>query len=193
MTRKVIVATDKVDLFSRFKVLIQEVADTFASSGNEFLKVGVSGGSMPTMLAQVLPGVKTDWKKWRFFFCDERLVPVENSENTYGSYNAQLAPKLGLTKEQFVVVDTSLPPHEAAQKYSEKLKEYFKTVPEFDLLLLGMGPDGHTCSLFPGHKLLEKVLHPKKGEPRLPASLVEPTAGDVVWLLDTAAASLLPK
>lgn len=240
MTRKVIVATDKADLFSRFKVLIQEVADTFASSGNEFLKVGVSGGSMPTMLAQVLPGVKTDWKKWRFFFCDERLVPVENSENTYGSYNAQLAPKLGLTKEQFVVVDTSLPPHEAAQKYSEKLKEYFKTVPEFDLLLLGMGPDGHTCSLFPGHKLLEektkwvaditdspkpppcrvtltypvinsaklvvftisgaekadtveKVLHPKKGEPRLPASLVEPTAGDVVWLLDTAAASLLPK
>ncbi|KAH8019019.1 hypothetical protein HPB51_015645 [Rhipicephalus microplus] len=155
MTRKVIVVADKADLHSRLKDLIQEVADTFVSSGNEFLKVGVSGGSMPGMLAQVLPGVKTVWKKWRFFFCDERLVPIEDAENTYGSYKALLAPKLCLTEEQFVLVNTSLPPSEAAQKYSEKLKEYFKTVPKFDLLLLGMGPDGHTCSLFPGHKLLE--------------------------------------
>lgn len=240
MALEVIVATDKADLLCRLKVLIQQVADTLVSSGNKFLNVGVSGGSMVGMLTQVLPGVKTDWQKWRFFFCDERLVPIENSENTFGNYNAQLAPKLHLTKEQFVIVNTSLPPREAAEDYSEKLKEYFKTVPEFDLLLLGMGPDGHTCSLFPEHKLLEeklkwvaditdspkpppcrvtftypvinsakmvvfpitgaekadtvaKVLHPKKGEPRLPASLVQPTAGNVVWLLDSAAASLLPK
>lgn len=240
MTLKVTVATDKADLLCRLKVLIQQVADTFVSSGNEFLKVGVSGGSMVGMLTQVLPGVKTDWQKWRFFFCDERLVPLENTDNTFGSYNAQLVPKLCLKREQFVIVNTSLPPPEAAKDYSEKLKVYFKSVPEFDLLLLGMGPDGHTCSLFPGHKLLEektkwvaditdspkpppcrvtltfpvinsaklvvfpiagaekadtvvKVLHAKEGEPSLPASLVQPTKGDVVWLLDSAAASKLPK
>lgn len=240
MTLKLIVTDDKARLLTRLKVLIQRVADSFVSSGNEYVKVGVSGGSMVGMLASVLLEVKTDWQKWRFFFCDERLVPFDNSESTFGSYRVQLLPKLNLKEEQFVIVNPSLSPSDAARDYSEKLAKYFNALPEFDLLLLGMGPDGHTCSLFPGHKLLDeknrwvaeitdspkpppcrvtftlpvinsaklvvfpisgvekadtvlKVLHPKDGAQPLPASLVQPNKGDVIWLLDSAAASLLPK
>lgn len=240
MTLKLIVAADKADLLSRLKVLIQQVADNFVSCGNGFIKVGVSGGSMVGMLASILPEVNTDWQKWRFFFCDERLVPFDSADSTFGCYNAQLTAKLSLKEDQFVLVNPSLSPPEAAKDYCEKLAKYFGALPVFDLLLLGMGPDGHTCSLFPGHKLLEekdrwvaeitdspkpppcrvtltlpvlnsaklaifpisgaekadtvlRVLHPKAGEAHLPASLVQPRSGDVIWLLDSAAASLLPK
>lgn len=240
MPLKVVTAADKADLLSRLKLLIQQVADNSGTCGNDFIKVGLSGGSMVGMLATILPEVKTDWKKWRFFFCDERLVPFENADSTFGCYNAQLTAKLGLKEDQFVVVNPSLSPPEAAKDYREKLAKYFTAMPVFDLLLLGMGPDGHTCSLFPGHKLLEekdkwvaeitdspkpppcrvtltlpvlnsaklaifpisgaekaetvlRVLHPKAGEAHLPASLVQPKCGEVIWLLDSAAASLLPK
>lgn len=63
---------------------------------------------MVNMLSNLLPGVKTDWTKWRFFFCDERLVPFDSSESTYGCYRSQLIPKLGLKEDQFVTVNPSL-------------------------------------------------------------------------------------
>lgn len=240
MAVKVVIAADKQELLDRIKVLIQQVADNLPPE-QSFIKVGLSGGSMVNMLSNLLPGVKTDWTKWRFFFCDERLVPFDSSESTYGCYRSQLIPKLGLKEDQFVTVNPSLSPEEAAKDYVAKLATYFgSSLPEFDLLLLGMGPDGHTCSLFPGHKLLEErarwvaeitdspkpppcrvtltlpvvnnaklavfpitgeekaptvlsVLHPKTEEEPLPASLVNPSHGDVIWLLDTLAASLLPK
>lgn len=240
MAVKVVVEADKPALLSRLRVLIQQVADG-VPAGQKWVKVGLSGGSLVGALAGVLPGVQTDWSRWRFFFCDERVVPFEDADSTYGCYKAQLLPRLNLREEQFVVIDPALPAGRAAMDYSSKLSEYFgEALPEFDLLLLGMGPDGHTCSLFPGHQVLEeksrwvaevtdspkpppcrvtltlpvlnnarlalfpisgkekadtvlKVLHPGAGEALLPAALVKPSKGDVVWLLDSGAASLLPK
>lgn len=240
MAVKIIVEADKQALLSRLKVLIQQVSDSVPAD-QKWVKVGLSGGSLVGMLASVLPGVNTDWSRWRFFFCDERVVPFADADSTYGCYKAQLMPQLGLKEEQFVVIDPSLSAEQAAMDYSSKLSQYFgETLPEFDLLLLGMGPDGHTCSLFPGHGVLReksrwvsevtdspkpppcrvtltlpvlnnaklalfaisgkekadtvlKVLHPGDGEFLLPAALVKPSRGDVVWLLDVGAASLLPK
>lgn len=137
--------------------LIQKAVDNH--SGSVFT-VGLSGGSLPTILSQVLPTIKTDWKKWKFFFCDERLVSFNDPESTFGAYRSILVPKItDISLNQFVTIDPSLKAWSSAYDYLSKMKQIFSrkvevTLPRFDLLFLGMGPDGHTCSLFPNHPLL---------------------------------------
>ena len=114
--------------------------------------LGLSGGSLAKFLCQGLPSIQTDWARWRLFFCDERLVGVESSDSTWGLYQSSLVPATPLTAAQFLTVNTSLAPEEAASDYQSRLVEL--TGLKLDLLLLGAGPDGHTCSLFPGHPLL---------------------------------------
>lgn len=122
--------------------------------------VGLSGGSLPTILAEILPKISTDWKKWKFFFCDERLVSFSDPESTFGAYRSILVPKIAdLSLNQFVTIDPSLKAWNSAYDYLSKMKQVFSrkievALPRFDLLFLGMGPDGHTCSLFPNHPLL---------------------------------------
>lgn len=123
--------------------------------------VGLSGGSLPAILAEVLPTINTDWKKWKFFFCDERLVSFSDPESTFGAYRSTVAPKIPeISLNQFVTIDPSLKTVNSAYDYLSKMKQIFSRkaeveMPRFDLLFLGMGPDGHTCSLFPGHPLLK--------------------------------------
>lgn len=123
--------------------------------------VGLSGGSLPTILADVLPTITTDWKKWKFFFCDERLVSFSDPESTFGAYRSILVPKIhDISLNQFVTIDPSLQAWNSAYDYLSKMKQIFSRKaevewPRFDLLFLGMGPDGHTCSLFPNHHLLK--------------------------------------
>ncbi|XP_013138359.1 PREDICTED: 6-phosphogluconolactonase [Papilio polytes] len=120
--------------------------------------IGLSGGSVVKYLCEGLPQVKTDWSKWTLAFCDERIVPEDNDDSTFGCYERMLIPKTKLTRNQFVVLKQGVTAKEAAKDYTEQLKEAFKSDNfKFDLLLLGMGPDGHTCSLFPGHPLLDEV------------------------------------
>ena len=114
--------------------------------------LGLSGGSLAKFLCQGLPSIQTDWARWRLFFCDERLVGVESSHSTWGLYQSSLVPATPLTAAQFLTVNTSLAPEEAASDYECRLVEL--TGKKLDMLLLGAGPDGHTCSLFPGHSLL---------------------------------------
>ncbi|KAI2810645.1 hypothetical protein BLOT_001808 [Blomia tropicalis] len=139
--------------------LIQKAVDNH--SGSVFT-VGLSGGSLPTILSQVLPTIKTDWKKWKFFFCDERLVSFNDPESTFGAYRSILVPKItDISLNQFVTIDPSLKAWSSAYDYLSKMKQIFSrkvevTLPRFDLLFLGMGPDGHTCSLFPNHPLLNE-------------------------------------
>lgn len=104
-----------------------------------------------------LPTITTDWAKWRIFFCDERLVPEDSPDSTYGTYTRELLPCVPqLKKHQIQQIDFNLGLEKCAQKYNSRiLQDFGGQSPRFDLLLLGMGPDGHTCSLFPGHDLLK--------------------------------------
>ena len=130
----------------------------------QFFTVGLSGGSLPVILAEVFPLVKTDWKRWRFFFCDERLVSFSDPESTFGAYRKLVQEKLpDISLNQFITIDPDLKAWNAAFDYLSKMKQVFSRkaeveLPEFDLLFLGMGPDGHTCSLFPNHPLLKVGL-----------------------------------
>lgn len=142
----------------QFRKLIQKAVDEHEGS---VFAVGLSGGSLPNVLAEVLPTIKTDWKKWKFFFCDERMVSFSDKESTFGAYRDIVVPKIPeLSLNQFVTIDPALKTSSSAFDYLSKMKQIFSrkaevVLPRFDLLFLGMGPDGHTCSLFPGHPLLK--------------------------------------
>ncbi|XP_074035027.1 6-phosphogluconolactonase [Leptinotarsa decemlineata] len=153
----IIVVENKDEVISKLCELIEEVAEKSIQT-NGIFSVGVSGGSLAEFLSKGLPSIKSDFTKWRIFFCDERLVPVDDAESTFGLYKRTLIDSgaVNLKPEQFVQIKQGVSADEAATDYVEQISSYFKTseVPIFDMLLLGMGPDGHTCSLFPGHKLL---------------------------------------
>lgn len=57
---------------------------------------------------QTLPNISTDWSKWRFFFCDERVVPFDNGESTYGLYKTGLIGTVPITEDQFIKIDPEL-------------------------------------------------------------------------------------
>ncbi|XP_066564160.1 6-phosphogluconolactonase [Amia ocellicauda] len=148
-----------------------------ASSRGRF-SLGLSGGSLVSMLSQHLPTLPSlDCSKWLVGFCDERLVSFEDPESTYGLYKSQLLSKINIPETQVLAIDPALTVDEAAKDYAHKLSEAFpnEEIPAFDLLLLGMGPDGHTCSLFPEHPLLEEkqlTVAPISDSPKPPPQRV---------------------
>ncbi|XP_032868222.1 6-phosphogluconolactonase [Amblyraja radiata] len=150
--------------------------------------VAVSGGGLVPLLAAELPAALeresrmpgADSQRWILGFCDERLVPFDDPQSTCGLYRKQLFSKISIPNNQVVAINPSLPVDEAADKYAEKLRELFpgENIPVFDLLLLGIGPDGHTCSLFPDHPLLQeqsKIIAPISDSPKPPPKRITMT------------------
>ncbi|XP_013783150.1 6-phosphogluconolactonase-like [Limulus polyphemus] len=172
MSTKITVCKDETEIVKELCNLIEKQSNCCLEKTNEF-KVGLSGGSLIKYLVNGLPSVKTDWTKWRFFFCDERLVPFDDNESTYGAYKRDFLSHVPVLENQFVVIDPTLEVEAAAADYQQKLEKHFTMGqwPKFDLLLLGVGPDGHTCSLFPGHPLLKedkKWVAPINDSPKPP-------------------------
>lgn len=151
-----------------------------AISERGLFTLGVSGGSIINILSDKLAGnTQVEWAKWRVFFCDERHVPQSDPESTYGQYHEHVIKKVGHA-DSWYPINSDLPVEECAADYSNKLKSVFsgQDFPKFDLLLLGMGPDGHTCSLFPGHALLTESslwIAPITDSPKPPPSRVTMT------------------
>ncbi|XP_045455199.1 6-phosphogluconolactonase [Melitaea cinxia] len=166
------------ELIKKLSLYIEKISNDAILNRGKFF-IGLSGGSVVKYLCEGLPLVNTDWSKWSLAFCDERVVPEDSEDSTFGTYSRQLIPKTQLTKEQFVVIKQGVSAEEAANDYTQKLKELFKSDNfNFDLLLLGMGPDGHTCSLFPGHPLLNETslkIAPITDSPKPPPSRITMT------------------
>lgn len=135
-------------------------------------KIGVSGGSLPKTLAKALLAPpsgdddKVEFAKWEIFFADERAVPLDHEDSNYGLLKQELLDKIPAEYGQPTVhpIDTNYldDTQELADQYEQLLVKSFASrdsvkLPIFDLLLLGTGPDGHTCSLFPGHELLRET------------------------------------
>nr|CAH8876317.1 unnamed protein product [Trichobilharzia regenti] len=217
-----------------------------ASEQKRKVTIGLSGGSMPQLLAPFICSLSTsiptiNWSLVHFFYCDERLVPLDSVDSNHHSYQELIYSKINIPQSNIHTVNTSLSLEEAATDYQKQILAFFDSengYPRFDLLLLGMGPDGHTCSLFPNHKLLyyedfvvapisdspkpppqrvtltipvinkaEKVVFMVTGSdkaqaikavhrssqpgPSMPCSLIHPVQGELIWILDKAAASEL--
>ncbi|KAI9105008.1 hypothetical protein DFS34DRAFT_645736 [Phlyctochytrium arcticum] len=120
--------------------------------------ISLSGGSLPKTLAKELKGNKSvDFSKWHVFLADERLVPLDHEDSNYLLCKTELFDHVPIPRNQIYTADSSVDGPEAAKRYTEHLKHVFgnEGTPSLDLNLLGIGPDGHTCSMFPGHALLK--------------------------------------
>ena len=165
------------ELQQSFCDLVAEAAKE-ATSAHGFFSVGFSGGSVAKMLSQGMSSrADVDWSKWRVFYCDERYVPFDDQDSTHAFFQRELYDKVGIPSDNVFSIDPTLDVDGAAQDYIQKIRRLYPGdgLPEFDLLLLGMGPDGHTCSLFPGHCGLqekEKLVIPITDSPKPPPSRI---------------------
>ena len=144
-------------------------AEKFVSIGNRAIKtngrftIALAGGSTPKSLYQLLASDayknRIDWTRVFFFFSDERNVLPTDEENNFRMATENLLKPLQIEEENISRWQTEL--KDAAENYEKTIREFFELsegeFPRFDLILLGMGDDGHTASLFPFTKALTET------------------------------------
>ena len=226
----------------------QAVANAFAAYLMELINVdhtvyiSLSGGSTPKVVFDVLAEEykeKIKWSNVHFYWGDERCVGPEDEQSNYKMTVDHLFSKIDLPKENIHRIHGEHNPNEEAIRYAGEMYEHIITknkVPIFDLIILGMGDDGHTASIFPHEIGLWEsknttvvATHPESGQKRVsitgrvinaarnvaflvtgpskrekiteiwgnqkgfmkyPASLVEPSSGNLVWFVDEAASDI---
>ena len=198
---------------------------------NEF-RIALSGGNTPRPIYERLAIIGRDlpWESIRITFGDERCVPPDDSQSNFRMAREALFIPAAVPEKSIMRMHGEIDPEISAQQYENQLDllaaQRGEEIYQHDLILLGLGDDGHTASLFPGTagleererrvianfvpkfsswrltftfplinharevcflanatksaELIERVL---RGDPQLPASRVEPTAGDVTWIL----------
>lgn len=233
-----------VTTFKDISELSQYAAHSFIGIANKSIKerrrflVALSGGGTPMKLYERLANENLEWSRVHFFWGDERCVPVDDVGNSYGQTKKILFDKIGATNIHRIQSD--LKPDSAAKDYANTLKVFSEPpldFPHFDLVLLGMGDDGHTASLFPGSPIhvnsttlavtanyqdrpanrvtltplvfnqareiwflvagkskaetLRNVLDGAYKPQLYPVQRIKPVDGNLVWMIDEEAASLL--
>jgi 6-phosphogluconolactonase len=154
----------------------------FDSDPSRNVIVGVSGGSMPSVLTPVFKALSADkLARVRLFAVDERLVPLTDDDSNTGAYLKELPESFA---KQVAVVEYVEDAKKAATDFEQKLRAWKPEMsqdgrwPVLDVLFLGIGPDGHTCSLFPGHPLLKEEsvwIAPIEDSPKPPPRRVTVT------------------
>jgi len=134
-----------------------KIADESVSARGKF-SVALSGGNSPRKLYELLASAyreKVEWGKVYFFFGDERNVPQTDKDSNYLMAKKALFDPMEISTLNIFPVDTSLAPEDAAQKYQEEIETFFDEGElSFDLVLLGLGDNSHTASLFPSTPVL---------------------------------------
>ena len=244
---RIIVRPNLQELSREAAARFQRLADDSIAAAGRF-SVALSGGSTPRALYGLLaePPFREaiDWPRVHLFWGDERFVPPDHPDSNYRLARETFISRASIPAGNVHRIPTEgRHPEAAATQYEETLHRFFAVpkggVPRFDLVLLGLGADGHTASLFPGspalsesHRLvvathvpklaawrltltppmlrgarhvvflvsgsekahaLQEVLEGPYDPERLPAQLVRLEEGDVTWLVDEAAASLLQR
>lgn len=161
----------------------------------------LAGGTTPARLYRQLATLDTDWSRWWILFGDERCLPVGDAERNDVMARREWLDSVAIPPAQILAMPAELGAEEGARRYSERLAGWGR----FDLVLLGVGEDGHTASLFPGQTAglsdhgdrapVDAALPaavPVTGSPKPPpqrVSLSAPRLADaaVVWFLATGA------
>lgn len=240
---------NRLEVLPDAEAVSQAAADQFIAASSESIEergefiVALSGGSTPgsayQRLAEADLAPLINWRKVHLFWGDERAVPPTHPESNYRLARDSFLDKVPIPYANIHRIKTELDPDLAAADYAEELQGIFggKGPPRFDLILLGMGDDGHTASLFPGTgalsearrwvvanyvealkawritltprvlnaarrivflvtgskkaERLKQVLQGERDPKSLPAQLVDPRDGQLIWLVDKAAAAKL--
>ena len=157
-----IVCPSPGEIFQKAAALFSEAV---GRAGDRFT-VALAGGSTPRGMYELLAADmyrdRIDWQKVHIFFGDERCVTPESDYSNYRMANASLLMNVSIPKRQIHRIRGEAPPNIAAAEYEGTLLRIFgetddRPFPRFDLILLGMGPDGHTASLFPGTAALNET------------------------------------
>jgi 6-phosphogluconolactonase len=226
-------------------VIIHYIRETLEV--HDFFTLVLSGGSTPKNTLTLLASddsfrSQIPWERIHFFWGDERHVPPDHEESNYRMANEVMLSSVPVPGKNIHRIKSENPDAgNAAEQYEEELHRFFQLkrgqLPRFDCVLLGMGTDGHTASLFPGtealheesrlvvanwveqfqmHRItltlpvlnnadfvmflvsgkekaamLKEVIEGKEQHSRLPAQLIEPNHGRLLWLLDKEAANQL--
>jgi len=163
-------APPEIRILSGATELYKAAANEFALSAAQAVHrkgsfcVALSGGSTPKGLYTLLASKNAPsvpWSQTSVFFGDERLVPPEHPDSNFRMANETLLSKVPLRPDNIFRVPTEEPnPEQVASRYQSLMENYFAVRPGqfpcFDLILLGLGSDGHTASLFPGTAALEE-------------------------------------
>jgi len=164
----------------------QEVAERFAEDLHEWtqaeakMTIALSGGSTPKLLFKHLAeqyADTMDWSKVHLFWGDERCVPPTDEESNYKMTNDLLLQHIDIPEANVHRIHGETPPNREAKRYGEVIKKEVETrdaMPCFDLIILGMGDDGHTASIFPNQmRLFDETdycavaRHPESGQYRV--------------------------
>lgn len=140
----------------------REAADRFvtlagsATVSHGRFAVALSGGSTPGLLYQQLATRPIEWQHVHVFWGDERCVPPDHPDSNFGMAHRTLLSQIDIPAQNVHRLKGELDPAQAAQDYEAELLAFFGARPRFDLILLGMGADAHTASLFPGTAALHE-------------------------------------
>lgn len=132
-------------------------------------RIVLAGGRTPEAAYRLLVGEDTDWSRWEIFFGDERCLPVDDTErNSHMAAQAWL-DQVAIAKSHIHPIPAEQGAEAAAQAYTAQVQ----AATPFDMVLLGMGEDGHTASLFPGQQHpAEEPVHAVHNAPKPPADRV---------------------
>lgn len=222
--------------------IITQGMETLAAQ--EFFTLAISGGNTPKQIFAYWSTHFRDnieWHRIKLFWVDERCVAPDHNQSNYKMTCEALLRHVSIPPNQVFPVFGDREPAEEARRYSREIETHVpmkKGIPSFHLIILGMGEDGHTASIFPGQlktfqspKICVPSIHPQTQQnritltgtvinharqatfivtgttksaplskvlstppdPSLPASWVQPTTGELIWMLDTAAAQNIRK
>ncbi len=159
---------EQIQILPDLEAISHQAASIFVKTGKNAIDgkrrfvVAISGGSTPRRLYDLLASEEyshqIDWERVHFFWVDERCVPKDHEDSNFKvSFDSALS-KVSMPVENIHRIMGEEDPEKAARDYENEIREFFGTGdwPVFDLIILGMGKDGHTASLFPGSKSLEE-------------------------------------
>ena len=164
MRSKVNIYPSRDELSVALAVRVAHLAEMACAEHGRFC-IALSGGSLMEIIAAALCSDpfrdNIDWSSWYVFWVDERWVPWSSSDSNYGLANRCFFNRVNIPRDQINAIDNSHNPSVMAKNYESVLETVFQPkrdrIPRFDLILLGIGEDGHTASLFPNHPALAEA------------------------------------